>query len=287
MLHGPYDATRTCKLLKSLAALRDERDALKSALSNLQVDFRMARERETALEAEVERLKLTGIGELQNDYQAAMEELCVNDYSVGTLTERVVAIIRAIRAAYGSYVRVTKERDEAQAEVERLKAQSFADVKWAAHWGRQLAMLRETTGGTSRGNAGDDSIDVSNWIKKTKAELAMLHEHLKDQGEPPTKDELQFALESTRAPFTTQSVSDNTMDRITAMEARIDKLNDTAYSDELAINNLLKRIAALEKKPSMPDYVKEWLNNDSWNSGGWSAMRAFARSYYGAKEQSK
>ena len=271
MLHGPYDATRTYKLLKSLATLQAERDALKSALSNLQVDFRMARERETALEAEVERLKLTGIGELQNDYQAAMEELCVNDYSVGTLTERVVAIIRAIRSAYGSYVRVTKERDEAQAEVERLKAQSFADVKWAAHWGRQLAMLRETTGGTSRGNAGDDSIDVSNWIKKTKAELAMLHEHLKDQGEPPTKDELQFALESVRAPFAvasheTQSVSDNTMDRITAMESRI---------------------AALEKKPPMPDYVKEWLNNDPWNTESCKAMRAFARDYYGAKEQAK
>ena len=281
MLHGPYDATRTYKLLKSLATLQAERDALKSALSNLQVDFRMARERETALEAEVERLKLTGIGELQNDYQAAMEELCVNDYSVGTLTERVVAIIRAIRSAYGSYVRVTKERDEAQAEVERLKAQSFADVKWAAHWGRQLAMLRETTGGTSRGNAGDDSIDVSNWIKKTKAELAMLHEHLKDQGEPPTKDELQFALESVRAPFAvasheTQSVSDNAACGAPVSDNMMDRI--AALED---------RIAALEKKPPMPDYVKEWLNNDPWNTESCKAMRAFARDYYGAKEQAK
>jgi DNA repair exonuclease SbcCD ATPase subunit len=242
MLHGPYDATRTYKLLKSLATLQAERDALKSALSNLQVDFRMAREREAALEAEVEQLRSTPLA-------AAIERVLL----------AVAPSPYFMRIGFGVFLAKTGEdtRD------------TYTPAEAAALLGEKPC---PACGESEPG------------------------EHF------PTKDELQFALESVRAPFAvasheTQSVSDNaacgapvsdnTMDRITAMEARIDKLNDTAYSDELAINNLLKRIAALENKPSMPDYVKEWLNNDSWNSGGWSAMRAFARSYYGTKEPAK
>jgi hypothetical protein len=61
---------------------------------------------------------------------------------------------------------IGKCNEELSRENERLKKQSEADVKWAAHWDRQLAVLREMCGGTSLGNPGDDAIVVGAWIKK-------------------------------------------------------------------------------------------------------------------------
>ncbi len=65
---------------------------------------------------------------------------------------------------------IGKCNEELSRENERLKKQSEADVKWAAHWGRQLAVLREMCGGTSLGNAGDDAIVVGAWIKNHSEE---------------------------------------------------------------------------------------------------------------------
>ena len=46
-----------------------------------------AREDRDKARNDAEALKLTGIGELHEDYNRAMEELCAHDFRIGTLHE--------------------------------------------------------------------------------------------------------------------------------------------------------------------------------------------------------
>jgi chromosome segregation ATPase len=98
---------------------------------------------------EAEALKLTGIGALHDDYDRAMEELCANDYRIGSLRDRVVTLIRAKDAAYEGYMRTTKERDEYEEKFE------------AAEYNLQLSVQGEEALSKTIENLNKQLIDMS------------------------------------------------------------------------------------------------------------------------------
>lgn len=164
------------ELTRLRAELEQFKQSIRDAHNGYDADFR----------------KETGASEPESELEALAELLLeakdCGSKELAILLANAAAELAAANEKTEAWVKSAHENARqlaaARQEAERLTKKSAEDVKWAAHWGLQLALLREECGGTSNGNAGDDAIIVGKWIRdhrqSTPAPLDGLIERLQD-----------------------------------------------------------------------------------------------------------